>query len=133
MKIHIPAFKAMAKCNEHMNHGPLDIDLGPDVVEVVRCKDCQYYQDAKTNKKGFLICPAFGMEITETDYCSYGVRMGQEDKHEVKCAKCGEIKEIICTVDGKPWCEDCLDRAMGWPLHLTKSSEVQNERNPFQS
>ena len=104
-----------------------------DVAEVVRCKDCQYYQDAKTNKKGFLICPAFGMEITETDYCSYGVRMGQEDKHEVKCAKCGEIKEIICTVDGKPWCEDCLDRAMGWPLHLTKSSEVQNERNPFQS
>ena len=27
-----------------------------DVAEVVRCKDCQYYQDAKTNKKGFLIC-----------------------------------------------------------------------------
>ena len=95
-----------------MNHGPLDIDLGPDVVEVVLCKDCQYYQDAKTNKKGFLICPASGMEISETDYCSYGVRMGQEDKHEVKCAKCGEIKEIIFTVDGKPWCEDCFDRAM---------------------
>ena len=77
MKIHIPAFEAMAKCNEHMNHGPLDIDLGPDVVEVVRCKDCQYYQDAKINKKGFLICPASGMEITETDYCSYGARMGK--------------------------------------------------------
>ena len=77
MKIHIPAFKAMAKCNEHMNHGPIDIDLGPDVVEVVRCKDCQYYQDAKINKKGFLICPASGMEITETDYCSYGARMGK--------------------------------------------------------
>lgn len=104
-----------------------------DVAEVVLCKDCQYYQDAKTNKKGFLICPASGMKISETDYCSYGVRMGQEDKHEVKCAKCGEIKEIICTVDGKPWCEDCFDRAMGWPLHLAKSSEVLNERNPFQS
>lgn len=48
-----------------------------DVAEVVRCKDCQYYQDAKTNKKGFLICPASGMEITETDYCSYGARMGK--------------------------------------------------------
>lgn len=67
-------------------------------------------------------------------YCpNCGVRMDKEDKHEVKCAKCGEIKEIICTVDGKPWCEDCFDRAMGWPLHLAKSSEVQNERNPFQS
>lgn len=50
-----------------------------DVAEVVRCKDCQYYQDAKTNKKGFLICPASGMEITETDYCSYGARMEVED------------------------------------------------------
>ena len=55
MKIHIPAFEAMAKGNEHMNHGPLDIDLGPDVVEAVRCKDCRYYQDARINKKGFLI------------------------------------------------------------------------------
>ena len=53
-----------------------------DVAEVVRCKDCQYYQDAKTNKKGFLICPASGMEITETDYCSYGARMDKEDEHE---------------------------------------------------
>ena len=50
-----------------------------DVAEVVRCKDCQYYQDAKINKKGFLICPSSGMEITETDYCSYGVRMEVED------------------------------------------------------
>ena len=74
MKIHIPAFQAMAKCNEHMNHGPIDIDLGPDVVPVVRCKNCRYYQDAKVNEKGFLICPASGMEITETDYCSYGER-----------------------------------------------------------
>lgn len=45
-----------------------------DVAEVVRCKECRYYQDAKINKKGFLICPASGMEITETDYCSYGER-----------------------------------------------------------
>lgn len=36
MKIHIPAFQAMAKCNEHMNHGPIDIDLGP----VVGCREC---------------------------------------------------------------------------------------------
>lgn len=49
-----------------------------DVEEVVRCKDCRYYQDAKINKKGFLICPASGMEISETDYCSYGARMDKE-------------------------------------------------------
>lgn len=45
MKIHIPAFQAMAKCNEHMNHGPIDIDLGPDVVPVVRCRECEYYDE----------------------------------------------------------------------------------------
>ena len=45
-----------------------------DVVEVTFCKDCRYYQNANANEKGFLICPASGMEITETDYCSYGER-----------------------------------------------------------
>ncbi len=61
----------------------IEIDEAPaaDVAEVVRCKDCQYYQDAKTNKKGFLICPASGMEITETDYCSYGAHMDKEDEN----------------------------------------------------
>lgn len=52
-----------------------------DVVEVVRCKECRCYQDAKVNKKGFLICPASGMEITEKDYCSYGESMDKEDEH----------------------------------------------------
>ena len=32
---------------------------------------------------------------------------------KAKCSKCEEIKEIACTVDGKPWCEDCFDKAMG--------------------
>lgn len=53
-----------------------------DVAPVVRCKDCRYYQTTKVNEKGFLICPASGMEITETDYCSYGALMdGKEDEH----------------------------------------------------
>ena len=45
-----------------------------DAVQVVRCKDCKYYEQAKVNNKGFLICSASGMEITEADYCSYGER-----------------------------------------------------------
>lgn len=45
-----------------------------DAVPVVRCKDCSYWKAAKVNAKGFLICPASGMEITEDDYCSYGER-----------------------------------------------------------
>ncbi len=51
-----------------------------DVVEVVRCKDCYYWAKATVNKRGFLICPASYMEITEDYYCSYGERR-KEDKH----------------------------------------------------
>ena len=51
-----------------------------DAVPVVRCQECRYYPTAKVNEKGFLICPASGMEITETDYCSYGERMDKEDE-----------------------------------------------------
>lgn len=49
-----------------------------DMQEVVRCKDCIYYAKAKVNEKGFLICPASGMDITEDDYCSYGKRREEE-------------------------------------------------------
>ena len=46
--------------------------------EVVRCCQCTYWENAKANKKGFLICPASGMEITEDDFCSYGERKDNE-------------------------------------------------------
>ena len=49
-----------------------------DVVEAVRCEECEYRKDARVNKNGFLICPASGMEITDNDYCSYGERMNNE-------------------------------------------------------
>lgn len=45
-----------------------------DAVVVVRCKDCKFYKGAEVNERGFLVCPASGMEITDYDYCSYGER-----------------------------------------------------------
>lgn len=45
-----------------------------DTVEVVRCKDCVYSSEAKVNKRGFQICPASGMDISDNDYCSYAER-----------------------------------------------------------
>lgn len=45
-----------------------------DAVPVVRCKDCVYGEEAKENERGFLICPASGMEIVDNDFCSYGER-----------------------------------------------------------
>lgn len=45
-----------------------------DAVEVVRCEKCYYWDKATVNSKGFLICPASGMDITPNDFCSYGER-----------------------------------------------------------
>lgn len=39
---------------------------------VLPCKDCKYMAGALPNDKGFLICPASGMEIIPDDFCSYG-------------------------------------------------------------
>ena len=52
------------------------IDDAPtiDAVPVVRCRECIYFEDSQVNEKGFLICPASGMEITDMDFCSYGER-----------------------------------------------------------
>lgn len=45
-----------------------------NVVEVVRCKDCIYWDKRTVNNKGFIICAASGMEIHTEDFCSYGER-----------------------------------------------------------
>lgn len=37
----------------------------------LKCKFCEEKKRATVNEKGFLICPASGMEITDDDYCSY--------------------------------------------------------------
>lgn len=41
-------------------------------VPVVHCKNCIHKEKAEVNEKGYLICPASGMEITDNDFCSYG-------------------------------------------------------------
>lgn len=79
MKIHIPAFQATAKCNEHMNHGPIDIDLGPDVVPVVRCRECAHYKicDEWESRKRML-CEIHHHSYLDHDgdnhFCSWGQR-----------------------------------------------------------
>ena len=87
MKIHIPAFQAMAKCNEYMNHGPIDIDLGSDVVHVVRCRECKFYREFRTKryKQLMRMCYRMGKHdieypIKPDDFCSYGQR--KEDDHD---------------------------------------------------
>ena len=75
MKIHIPAFQAMAKCNEHMNHGPIDIDLGPDVVPVVRCWECRHRYTI--NCSMYYECAQCGGQwdrTTDDGFCDRGQR-----------------------------------------------------------
>ena len=75
MKIHIPAFEPMLKANEHLRHGAFDIDLGENVVEVVRCKNCAFWEDYGNN--GRCECGENGLirEYTKPDdFCSYGKR-----------------------------------------------------------
>lgn len=36
-----------------------------------RCRECKMKEKATVNDKGFLICPASGMEIADNDFCSY--------------------------------------------------------------
>ena len=74
MKIHIPAFQAMAKCNEHMNHGPIDIDLGPDVVPVVRCWECKHGKRGVDNMVRCSHPCGKVISMTAGDFCSYGQR-----------------------------------------------------------
>ena len=81
MKIHIPAFQAMARCNEYMNHGPLDIDLGPDVVPVVRCRECKHGKRGVDNMVRCSHPCGKVISMTAEDFCSYGQR--KEADHEV--------------------------------------------------
>lgn len=76
MKIHIPAFQAAAKCNEYMNHGPIDIDLGPDVVPVVRCRECKHGFGRSGRKPfGCYFHGKNGITLHNADdFCSYGER-----------------------------------------------------------
>lgn len=50
-----------------------------EVEPVVRCKDCVHWTKAKVNSKGFLICPASGLAIMATDFCSKGERRRDND------------------------------------------------------
>lgn len=49
--------------------------------QVVRCKNCKYNK-GEVNSKGFYICSANGMDITDDDFCSWGER--NEVYHETK-------------------------------------------------
>ena len=50
--------------------------IAENVKVVVRCKDCRY-RNGKVNRKGFEVCDATDMDITDNDFCSWGERREQ--------------------------------------------------------
>ena len=58
----------MSKCKHFKNKS--------DVVEVVRCKDCEYWKYWNNGKDYKPYCDRFPMMIdtNANDFCSYGVR-----------------------------------------------------------
>ena len=53
-----------------------------DAVQIVRCKDCIHFEDAKVNAKGFLICLNTGMDIWDECYCAHGERTDSDSKEK---------------------------------------------------
>lgn len=53
-----------------------------DAVQVVRCKDCEHFEGATVNAKGFLICPNTGMDIWDECYCAHGERTNNDPKEK---------------------------------------------------
>lgn len=54
-----------------------------DVVEVVRCKDCEHHEELLYNNDGKVLCWVHGLDVVVdgNGYCNYGERKEQE--HEL--------------------------------------------------
>ena len=61
-----------------------DTKDGDDRPAITLCRDCVYWEKRYINAKGFEICPTSGMDITQTDFCSYGVRKQTNNQQENK-------------------------------------------------
>ena len=66
--------EVIIKCSDDVR-GSKNI-YGEPLQEIVRCKDCEYRDKTKVNKKGFEVCVASGMDITDNDFCSLAKMKG---------------------------------------------------------
>ena len=87
MKIHVPAFKAMAKCNSHLDHAAFEFEISDETLsaagyeKVVRCEECV----CSSRLDDQLVCSRISevMDgyyhgtvdvVKPDDYCSHGIR-----------------------------------------------------------
>ena len=57
-----------------------ELPLSADVVEVVRCKDCEHHEELLYNNDGKVLCWVHGLDVVVdgNGYCNYGERKEQE-------------------------------------------------------
>ena len=58
-----------------------------DVVEVVRCKDCKWWDSEEHN---CVIRDSYGWDYKPTDFCSYGEDAEEQEEREIINARRGE-------------------------------------------
>lgn len=75
-----------------------------DVRPVVLCRDCSWWTKQKASLQGR--CALLGISPTGAWFCANGQKKATGDPHV--CDKCGRSSEIVCLVDGVPYCERCL-------------------------
>lgn len=62
--------KALTQCSDYKNKA--------DFVEVVRCKDCKYFETPKWGNDIMIRCVNMSgcIDVNPDDFCSYGKRKG---------------------------------------------------------
>ena len=84
MKIHVPAFKAMAKCNSYLDRCAFDLEISDEALsaagyeKVVRCKECKWWNHAGCA----VYIVADSDKPAADDFCSFGER--RDTSAEVK-------------------------------------------------
>lgn len=68
-------------------HEIVDALPSADVVEVVRCKDCKWWDSEEHN---CVIRDSYGWDYKPTDYCSYGENAEAQEEQEILNARKGE-------------------------------------------
>lgn len=76
MKIHIPEFKAMAKCNQHLDHAAFNIEIDDDLL----VKHGRW----EVNELGYLVC-------THCAWVRYGIPLVE---HYPYCPNCGAKMDL---------------------------------------
>lgn len=77
------------------------------------------------------VCSVCGNYVQAWNYCpNCGTRMDKENKHKVRCANCGQIKDILCTINGEPCCEDCFNNVLLQGMYDNFKEEIMKKETP---